>query len=357
MENTTMNYLEKLKAQVDYAHANGMEVGGYDLIDLERGLGGYGGNVGDVWDGVDPTFHNLTNNACFASGWYDNITGIMMSFINYTGISMVETDGPYGGQECGALNHSHHNNLEDSIYMQTTLQGAMYSDLVGNGVFINQPDTYFFQGGNKEPLGYIEAQFSLPRWEDITISRQSMFDDTYRLLPTQGWMFLPLVEYEAGGDPAIFEPLQEHLLEYDYALAQYFGSGVAACYRGWRLYDSNETKTVVQKWVNFFKTYRDILISDIVHVRRPDMQGLDAILHVNPFITNRGLAMVYNPTGYPIQQEFNLPVYYTGISKRANIRREEGEWKLHDVKRDYSVHVHVDLPPQSVTWYLIQDGE
>ena len=44
-----------------------------------------------------------------------------------------------------------------------------------------------------------------------------------------------------------------------------------ACY--YRLYDSDETKTLVSKWVSFYKKYRDILISDIVHVRRPDMQG------------------------------------------------------------------------------------
>jgi len=30
---------------------------------------------------------------------------------------------------------------------------------------------------------------------------------------------------------------------------------------------------LVKKWVGFYNTYRDILISDIVHVRRPDMQG------------------------------------------------------------------------------------
>jgi len=154
----------------------------------------------------------------------------------------------------------------------------------------------------------------------------------------------------------MFEPLTEHALEYEWALAQYFGSGVAACYRGWRLYDSNETKSIVQKWVNFFKSYRDILTSDIVHVRRPDMQGLDVILHVNPFIENRGLAMVYNPTGYPIKQSLLLPLYYTGISKKAHIGREAGDWKLHDVKRDYNVNIHVELQPQSLTWFLIQDG-
>lgn len=76
-----------------------------------------------------------------------------------------------------------------------------------------------------------------------------------------------------GGAAAEFEPLSQHLLEYEWALAQYLGYGVAACYRGPELYDSPETMAVVQKWVTFYKTYRDILISDIVHVRRPDMQG------------------------------------------------------------------------------------
>ena len=38
------------------------------------------------------------------------------------------------------------------------------------------------------------------------------------------------------------------------------------------MYDTPETKAVVKKWVDFFKKYRDILTSDIIHVRRADMQ-------------------------------------------------------------------------------------
>ena len=38
---------------------------------------------------------------------------------------------------------------------------------------------------------------------------------------------------------------------------------------------------MVSKWVTWFKQYRKILNSDIVHVRRPDLVGLDAMLHVN----------------------------------------------------------------------------
>ena len=41
----------------------------------------------------------------------------------------------------------------------------------------------------------------------------------------------------------------------------------------YRLFDSDKVQSLVTKWVGFYKTYRDILTSDIVHVRRPDMQG------------------------------------------------------------------------------------
>ena len=71
----------------------------------------------------------------------------------------------------------------------------------------------------------------------------------------------------------MFDPMTPHLLQYDWAMAQYFGYGVAACYRGPRLYDSVRAMLVVKKWVNFYNMYRDIIIGDIIHVRRPDMQG------------------------------------------------------------------------------------
>lgn len=31
------------------------------------------------------------------------------------------------------------------------------------------------------------------------------------------------------------------------------GAGVAACYRGTRVYDQPQTRDVVKKWVNFYK--------------------------------------------------------------------------------------------------------
>ena len=60
-------------------------------------------------------------------------------------------------------------------------------------------------------MGYDEEEFSLPRWQDLSISRQRMYDGTFHLTPSIGWMFLPLEVYHSGGEAAMFEPLVKHL--------------------------------------------------------------------------------------------------------------------------------------------------
>jgi hypothetical protein len=168
-------------------------------------------------------------------------------------------------------------------------------------------------------------------------------------------MFVPLVEYHGGGAAATFEPLSQHLEEYEWHLAQNFGSGVMAAYRGPRLYDTEATKAVVKRWVDFYKRYRAILDSDIVHVRRPDGRGIDCILHVNSQQPERGLAMVYNPTGHVVSTKLRLPLYYTGLTGRAHIRQKEGRPKEYPLNRQYTVTLPVKMAPRSITWYLIEE--
>ena len=59
-------------------------------------------------------------------------------------------------------------------------------------------------------MGYDEGQYSLPRWMDLSVSRQGLYDDTFMKTPTEGWMFLPLDVYHGGGDAAKFEPLEKN---------------------------------------------------------------------------------------------------------------------------------------------------
>ena len=69
--------------------------------------------------------------------------------MDVTGLSMVETDGPYPGYPCSSTNHSHHHGLDDSVYWQLKLQSQFYRILRDREVYINQPDDYYYQGGSK----------------------------------------------------------------------------------------------------------------------------------------------------------------------------------------------------------------
>jgi hypothetical protein len=203
-------------------------------------------------------------------------------------------------------------------------------------------------------MGYREVNWSLSRDRQIILGRQNIFDGTWKKTPSMGWMFVPLVQYHGGGTAATLEPLSEHLDAYGAHLAQNFGSGVQACYRGPRLYDTEETKELVKKWVDFYKQYRDILDSDIIHVGRPDGRDIDCILHVSPRLEHKGLAMVYNPLERPVKKQLKLPLYYTGLTKTATIREQNGKSSEYVLDREYNVEIPVNMDPRSVTWFVIE---
>lgn len=166
-------------------------------------------------------------------------------------------------------------------------------------------------------------------------------------------MFLPLTGYYVSDPDVVFEPMTDHLAEYSWGLAQYLGAGVAACYRGHRVFDSPATREVVRTWVSFYKKHREVLGADLIHVRRPNMQGIDAWLHVNPNGKEKGLAMVFNPTGERQITKLKLPLYYTGLVKVAKVSQAGGKWTSFVLKRDYSIDLPIDLAPVSLTYFVI----
>ena len=124
------------------------------------------------------------------------------------------------------------------------------------------------------------------------------------------------------------------------------------CWRGPALYDDVASQAAITKWVAFYKTHRDILSSDIVHVRRADHHGIDAILHVNPKLQTKGLAMLFNPTSSAVNGSLPLSLYYTGLSTVANVtERGAGESMTLALARDYSVELPFSISARNVTWF------
>lgn len=206
-------------------------------------------------------------------------------------------------------------------------QGEFYRKLRDRGVFINAPDDYFFQGSNKEGIGYNENQFSLPRAQQLVITRTTLYESTFIMPPTAGWSFVPLVQYHAGGGAASFWPPSAHLQEYELAIAMHMSYGVAACYRGPGLYNTPQVRDMVKSWVSWFKLHRRVLTADIIHIRRPDGQSIDGIVHVDPQATNGEIAMAafFNPTNEHLNASIMLPLYYAGVQPAGvvNVSRAE----------------------------------
>lgn len=132
------------------------------------------------------------------------------------------------------------------------------------------------------------------------------------------------------------------------------GMGVQACYRGPRLYDTEETKQMVKKNVDWFKKYRGILESDFIHGRRADGRDIDWVLHVNPALKQKGMLMVYNPLKERVKRTLKVNLYYTGLTQKAKIREQEGRAKSYTLARDYTVEMSVEIEAEGFTWLVIE---
>jgi hypothetical protein len=231
---------------------------------------------------------------------------------------------------------------------------GLYKWCLANGVYLNIPDWYFLSGGTKTGMGYREDNWSLPRAYQEIIERQNIFDGTWEKTPSMGWMFVPLTEYQGGGAAATIEPLKDHLPHYEQRLANLFGAGVIACYRGPRLYDTEETKAVVKRWVDFYKKHREVLNADVLHLRRADGRDLDYLLHVNPAGKEKGLLMVYNPLEKEVTRTLSIPLYYTGKTATAAVSERDGPAKISKLDREYYIELPVTVPARGVTWFVVK---
>ena len=344
MESTDRKYWERIKADFDYAHGKGIRMGGYILFCSTASKGPQFDAKQDVYPA----------SLCLGSEFVDRYFKHLHEFMEFVGQDIIETDGPYHGYPCAATSHKYHRGRDDSFRVQWEKMTEFFHGCRQRGIFVNAPDSYFHHGSNKTGMGYREENWSLPRDYQVIIGRQNIYDGTWRKLPSMGWMMTPLVEYHGGGPAATLEPLKDHLAAYGAHLAQNFGSGVQSCYRGPRLYDADETRDLVRNTVGWYKKYRAILDSDIIHVRRPDGQDIDCMLHVNPALTPRGLAMVYNPLAEPVQRTLRLPLYYTGLTDTAQIREQEGQPKTFKLDREFNVSVPVRIPASGYTWLVIE---
>jgi len=352
MENLSDQNVNNIRELVDYAHSKNILLGCYSLFSSRK--------ISDEDDVIDPKtgmpdVHAMYGNApCLGSKWGLAYIEKLKHFLKRTGMDIFENDGPYAGDLCASTKHPGHHCVGDSQWAQMELQKGLYRWCSENGIYVNAPDWYIFDGANKMPLGYRENNFSLSREQQVILNRQNIYDATWEKMPSMGWGFVPLTEYQGGGAAATIEPLADHLAVYEQLMMQYYGAGVQACYRGPRLYDTQETKKMVTNVISWYKKYRTILNSPIIHLRRADGRDWDGILHVYPNGKEKGLVMLYNPLGEIIKRQIKLPLYYTGLTKKAIIREKESKSKTYTIDKDGNVIYEVIIPANGYTWLVVE---
>lgn len=351
MEDISEENIAKYKALVDYAHSKGIEMGCYSLLASRW--------ISDEVDIINPKTGKrggmtFGSSPCLCSDWGEEYFHKIKTFIERTGMSCFEHDGSYPGDVCASTKHTHHKGLNDSQWNQFQKITELYNWMCKEGVYINVPDFYLTNGSTKVAIGYREVNWSLPRDRQLIHTRQLNYNCTWERLPSSLWSFVPLVQYHGGGSAATLEPLSEHLYEYRTLMFQNYGAGVQACYRGPRLYDTEETKQTVIEIIDWYKRYREILNSDLIHLRQPDAKDWDGIMHASPECEQKALALLFNPTSEDIVRRISLPLYYTGLKNKARIREQEGKSKTYKLDREYCVELEVKIPANGYTWYVVE---
>ncbi len=355
MEDTSAQNIRRWKMLSDHAHAQNILIGGYSLFSSRK--------ISDEDDVIDPISGKpdaaafFGNAPCLGSKWGLAYLSKLKYFISNTGFDIFENDGPYPGDVCASTKHPGHKNLDDSQWKQMQLQKGLYHWCNEHGVYVNAPDWYFLDGTNKIAIGYREVNFSLPREDQEILNRQNIYDGLWEKTPSMSWGFVPLTKYQGGGAEAVLEPLSEHLKDYDQLMMQYYGAGVQACYRGPRLFDNAATKQKVITVISWYKKYREILNSDIIHLRRADGRDWDGIMHVNPQLKTKALIMLYNPLKERITRTITVPLYYSGLTAFALVREKENAAKSYSINRNYEIELPVTLDAESYTWFVVSMPE
>lgn len=350
-ETTDQNHIAYIKSLVDYARSKGIEMGGYSLLASRW--------ISEEVDVINPATGKrggatFGSSPCICSQWGVDYLAKIKNFYEQTGLTLFEHDGSYPGDVCASTSHAYHKGLNDSQWKQFHRVTDLYHWCLAKGISLNVPDFYFLNGSTKTSIGYREVNWSLPRDRQLIHSRQVNYSNTYDRMASSCWSFVPLVEYHGGGAAATLEPLNEHLETYYQIMMGNYGAGIQACYRGPRLYDTEETKSCVKKVISWYKHYRDILNSDIIHLRRPDGKDWDGFIHVNPSLKEKALAMFFNPTGQIMKRTIKLPLYYTGLTDKARIRMEGGKVETYRLNRDYTVEITVSIPANGHTWLVVE---
>ncbi len=333
-----------MKIICDYARKKGIRVGAYQLVIASQGGWGAGNNC------IDPVSKSpgsmFGQSVCAASAWADMYYSNMWVTIERAGMGAFKPDGPYHGDCCAATNHPHHKGLADSQWAQWKWMCKVLAEGQRRNLYLTIPDYYVLNGQACTGMGYREATDNIDIVLQTVIYRQYIFDGTWHKTAGMGWVNLN-TEVLHGG-------MERNLDKYERALFVMLSSGAQVWVRGHRLYDGPQSRAMLKKWLEWYRRYRAVIQGDLIHLKRPDGRGLDYTLHVNPAGREKGLLLVFNPLDQPVSRTLDVPLYYTGLTDKAQIREQEGPSKTYRLDHGFAAKVPVTIQPNGYTWLVVE---
>jgi hypothetical protein len=359
---------------VRYGHAKGLRVSAY--VGLMWALWSAGESTlfrQEDWylrlaDGTRFMNDERPTGVCMASGWGAYVHERCSELVRELELDALETDGPYDGFLCHAPNHCHRSPAE-SQYLQWEAQRRFFNEFRDRGTIIVAPQgiNAIMQGNSGTCCGAEGWQIQdgnmeqmYDAWDQIVTVRQDLWYSSLILPPTCLWHSQSVWRSLQGLPPQALE----HWLATNlgYGITGNFAFGVGATTEG-----AAEDTALLRKWLAWFKRYRSILTSNIVHLRYPDGMGIDAIMHINRHSNPPGFLLAFNPTGYQLRQSVIIPAKYVAGKQGVRLVGDAGTMEL-DTRREGAspgiveghlqpgpaIVVDLELGPREIAWYEIR---
>jgi len=289
-----------------------------------------------------------------ATGWGETVNRELPAAIARGGFDAWHLDGPYYGDICVAAGRSYKPGGPNQV-LAWERQKEFYAGMRAAGIQGEAAQAFpaFAHGSSRVTTsGYNEADFAaLPIREQILANRKAAYDFTYLYRPEQATTSIPVAPWSEDPKAPSLLPLEDHADEYDAYLANMYGYGFEGKPFCKLPFEGPKSRRAIVRWLRFWKEHSDFFKQGyMLHLRRPDGEHIDAVMHFAACGGEKVLLVVYNPRAQEQSDELRLPFERIGwAGGEWTALAESGE--SFDMRGD---RIGVEVRGHSATWYDLE---
>lgn len=254
---------------------------------------------------------------CGCSGWHDYMLKKALPFYEAIDLDLIDPDGAEGHSiMCYAKDHPHAS-PEESQYMNWKLNYERFKLYREKGWIVQAPGgvSSLFRG-NSTIHTYTREISSYKDVYDLALATRK---DLYR-----GSLYVPNTadNYFLALNPNVM--LDFDIFKKPERIDYYFASiacyGVTIVVSGESVYETEEAKQIISRWLALLHAHHDILCRDIIHLAPVTGKNIDAIMHVADRGATRGFLAAFNPTRSVLTTRLVIPGKHVGNIDRLMMR-------------------------------------